>query len=93
MLFVAVGTDLNFFRIQEERIGPDLFPIPGGIVDIQDFCSGDFVYWIDETGIFGRGVGVAGNPKQDLGIFLEQLLELFGWLGIVPGFVQLAAGE
>lgn len=69
VLFVAVGTDLDLFWIQVQGIGPNLFSIPGRVVDIQDFRAGDLVHRVVEAGVLGGGMGMAGYPKQDLRIF------------------------
>ena len=60
---------------------------------IQDFRAGDFVHRVVETGVLGRCMGVAGYPQQHLGIFRQQLVELFGRLGVIPGRIQFAAGD
>ena len=78
------GLDDDFIPVEIDGIGPYLFAVPGGVVDIQDF-SVIVVHLIIEGRLRGGRMGMAGNPEFHLGICEEQEVNGPCGLGKVPG--------
>lgn len=87
------GADHHPVGVDVQRVGPLLDPVQVGVVDIQhlifESVDGRMV-----VGVGRRNVQVAGNPKKNLRILVEDLSKFFVRLGdflIGIGFLEVVA--
>ena len=80
IFLMGKGSDDNPVRVQKQRVGPDRATVHVFVVDVGDLPLVQ-VYRRSETFFQRRGVGMPGNPEENLWVGSDDVVDCRYWLG------------